>query len=60
MSIITKEDIESIVVEIAEKVYNKSNIDLNNKELEPIISNMRYETEQIITQVINFVLEIVK
>ncbi len=60
MNIITKEDIESIVVEIAEKVYNKSNIDLNNKELEPIISNMRYETEQIITQVINFVLEIVK
>ncbi len=60
MSIITKEDIESIVVEIAEKVYNKSNIDLNNKELEPIISNMRYETEQIITQTINFVLEIVK
>ncbi len=60
MSIITKEDIESIVVEIAEDVYSKSNIDLTNKEFEPIISNMRYETELIITQTINFVLEIVK
>ncbi len=58
MSIIIKEDIEAIVVEIAEDVYSKNNIEIDNKELEPIISNMRYETEQIITQVINFVLKL--
>lgn len=57
---INKEDIEAVVVEIADDVYSKSNIDLTNKEFEPIISNMRYETELIIIHTVNFVLRIIK
>ena len=53
MSKVSKEEIESIVVEVAEKVYKNSKIDvLQKKDIEPIITNLRAETEVIIVDAI--------
>lgn len=57
--ILTKDELTSIITEISENIYEKSNIDLEkNKKLEPIISNMRYETELIIAEAVKLVIDI--
>ncbi len=55
------DNIKAIVTEISDGIYENSYIDLEKyKELEPIISGLRYETELIITEVINTLLSINK
>lgn len=56
---ITKEDIESIVTEVTENVYENSTLNLDEyKGLEPVISNLRYENEVIITETAQTIIEI--
>lgn len=56
---LSKDEIRYVVTEIADKVYNDSNIDLNvYKDIEPLISNIRHEFELIISESIDLLIEL--
>lgn len=55
-----RDEIMQLVIEVSEEVYERSEIDCKkHMELEEIITNLRYETEQIIAEVVETALKTV-